>query len=66
MNPFLSYWISNRPVSLNPPYLSFTKTIFNSTGETSSVMFRYYFNPTDYYPMSFPLTNFRPSWAKSV
>jgi hypothetical protein len=54
MNPFLSYWISNRPVSLIPPYLSYTKTIFNPTGETSSVMFGYYFNPTDYYPMSNP------------
>ena len=29
-------------------------------------MFGYYFNPTDYYPMSFPLTNFRPSWVISV
>jgi hypothetical protein len=48
MNPFFSYWISNRPVSLNPPYLSYTKTIFNPIGETSSVMFGYYFNPTDY------------------
>jgi len=54
------------PVRLNPPYLSYTITIFNPTGETSSVMFGYYFNPTDYYPMSFPLTNFRPSWVISV
>jgi len=43
----------NRPVRYHP-YLSYTKTIFDPTGETSSVIFRYYFNPTDYYPMSIP------------
>ncbi|MDB4083400.1 hypothetical protein N9502_03940 [Vicingaceae bacterium] len=40
---------------MNPAYLSYTITIFNPTGETSSVMFGYYFNPIDYYPMSNPL-----------
>ncbi|MGB1102783.1 MAG: hypothetical protein ACPG21_04075 [Crocinitomicaceae bacterium] len=65
MISFISYWISIRPVRYHP-YLPYTITIFNPTGETSSVMFGYYFNPTDYNPMSNPLTNLCPSWVKSV
>ena len=45
-----------RPVRLNHPYLIYSRTLFDTTGEPSSVMFRCYFNPTEYYPMSNPLT----------
>jgi hypothetical protein len=32
-----------------------TQIIFGIIGETSSVIFRYYSNPTDYYPTSDPI-----------
>jgi len=54
-----------RPVRLNHPYLIYSRTLFDTTGETSSVMFRCYFNPTEYYPMSNPLLMYS-SWVVGV
>jgi len=51
-----------RPVRWNPPYLIYSRIIFDTIGETSSVMFRYYFNPTEYYPTSDPLLMYS-SWV---
>jgi hypothetical protein len=36
------------------PYQIYIQTIFGIIGETLSVIFRYYFNLTDYYPTSNP------------
>jgi len=44
-----------RPVRLNHPYLIYNRIIFDTIGETSSISFGYYFNPTEYYPTSNPI-----------
>jgi len=44
-----------RPVRLNPPYLIYSRTVFDTIGDTSSVMFGFYLNPTEYYPTSDPI-----------
>ncbi|MBM3455846.1 MAG: hypothetical protein FJX80_11970 [Bacteroidetes bacterium] len=54
-----------RPVRLNHPYLIYNRIVFDTIGETSSVMIGCYFNPTEYYPTSDPLL-MSSSWVIGV
>ena len=49
--------------SFKYPYQHYSKSFFVTIGETSTTIFRSYFNLVVYYPTSNPITNFCPSWV---
>ena len=46
-------WNFKGPVRLHP-YPPYSQPLFNPIGDTSTDIFRYYFNPSVYYPTSDP------------